>query len=74
MQHLGTLGSCLVRAAKESDSSVATLITTQRQTIEKEGKPRLHKISGKKTAHDQHSRKKRPYPKKEGISQKLASS
>ena len=73
MPQLGILGNYLVRAAKDSDSSVATVITTQKQTIEKERKARLHKVSAK-PMHRKRSGKKRPYQKKEGLSQESVSS
>ncbi len=74
MPQLGMLGNCLVQAAQKLDSSVAALITTQKYTIEEEGKTRLRKISGKKTTRGMHVRKNRPYPKKEKLFHKPASS
>lgn len=74
MPELGILGNCLVQAAKESDSSVADLITTQKQTMEQERKTRFRKISGEKTTRGKYFRKNRFSAKKEGLSQNLASS
>ncbi len=59
MQELGNLGSRLFQAAQESDSSVAALITTQKQTIEQEGTPKLYAIPGKKATPQRLNRKKR---------------
>lgn len=72
MQALGSLGAQLVQAAKESDSSLATLITTQKSTIENEKKAQLHAIPGESTQR-KHPRKKRPQHKKEADAQKTIS-
>lgn len=70
MQTLGSLGAQLVEAAKESDSSLAMLITTQKSTIENEKKAQLHAIPGESTQRKR-PRKKRPHHKKEVDSQKI---
>ncbi|GAK60272.1 hypothetical protein U27_00163 [Candidatus Vecturithrix granuli] len=72
MQALGSLGAQLVEAAKESDSSLATLITTQKSTIENEKKAQFRAIPGESTQR-KHPRKKRPHHKKEADSQKAIS-
>jgi hypothetical protein len=64
------LGSSLVRAAKESDSSLADLITTQKQTIEQEKKAQFRKILGKKTTQRKNFHKKREHPQKKDVSGK----
>lgn len=63
MPQLGTLGNYLVQAARESDSAVATLITTQKQSIENEQKPKLRLVS-EKTTRPKRFEKKRPSLKK----------
>ena len=73
MQQLGTLGSRLVQAARESDSAVADLITTQKQSIEQERKAHLTKVAGKGNQW-QPSGKKRPYSKKKSLPQTITSS
>ena len=64
MQPLGSLGAQLVEAAKESDSSLATLITTQKDSIENEKKAQLRAIPGK-SPQRKRPRKRRPHHKKE---------
>jgi hypothetical protein len=72
MQSLGNLGSILAQAAKESDSSLAVLITNQKQTIEKEQKTRLQAVS-EKNANRRRPKRRRPQQKKDIQSQKTAS-
>ncbi len=69
MQALGSLGAQLIEAAKESDSSLATLITTQKTTIENEKKARLRAIPGE-TTQRKRPKKRRPHHKKETDAQK----
>lgn len=64
MQPLGSLGAQLVEAAKESDSSLATLISTQKDSIENEKKAQLRAIPGK-SPQRKRPRKKRPQHQKE---------
>jgi hypothetical protein len=59
MPKLGNLGNQLLQAAQESDSSIATLITTQKQTIEQERKAKFQKILGKKATFPKQAQKKR---------------
>ena len=61
MSQLGVLGTMLAQAAKDSTSSVAELIATQKQTIEQEKtpeKPEFQKIPGKANP------RKRPHGKR----------
>ncbi len=58
MPQLGNLGSQLLQAAKDSDSNLADLITTQKQTIDQERKAKFRKISGKKPSSRKPPRKK----------------
>ena len=70
-RHFGNLGTLLVQAAQDSDSSVATLITTQKKLIDGQLKTFSHKNSGQ-TFQRKRSGKKRPYRKRENRSQKPA--
>jgi len=66
MAQLGILGSILAQAAKDSESTVAALITSQQETIEKEAtpkKPELQKIPGKGEGR-KHSKRPRRTPKR----------
>ena len=66
MAQLGILGSLLAQAAKDSESTVAALITTQQETIEKEvtpKKPDLQTIPGKGEGR-KHSKRPRRTPKR----------
>lgn len=76
MQHqLGTLGSVLAQAAKDSDSSLADIINTKKQSIEKEQQARLQKVAGKPASQKRPARKRpRQQQHKEGPSQKATAS
>ena len=66
MAQLGILGSILAQAAKDSESTVAALITSQQETIEKEvtpQKPDLQKIPGKGEGR-KHSKRPRRTPRR----------
>ncbi|GAK51331.1 hypothetical protein U14_02574 [Candidatus Moduliflexus flocculans] len=63
MAQLGILGSILAQAAKNSESTVAALITSQQETIEKEvtpQKPDLQKIPGKGDGRKHSKRPRKP--------------